>query len=69
MMWYEGGETRYTYLQDMVFISEDQCQQYLFDNKVTLVTSLIEKFKNLDDMTMLSFEHYCEGRAVPLESV
>ena len=34
MMWYGGEETRGSYLQEMRFISEDACQQYLFDNKV-----------------------------------
>ena len=69
MMWYEGDQTRNTYLQDMQFISEDHCQHYLFENKVMLVDSLLEKFRNLDGMTMTSFEHYCEGKPVPLDSV
>ena len=37
IMWYEGEQTRNTYLQEMQFISDTACKDYLFDNKVTLV--------------------------------
>ena len=69
MMWYEGEQTRNTYLQDIEFISESACKQYLFDNKVMLVDSLLEKFRNLDGMEMKSFEHFCEGKFVELDEV
>ena len=69
MMWYEGEQTRNTYLQDMQFISQDHCKHYLFKNKVMLVDNLLEKFRNLDGMTMTGFEHFCEGKPVPLDSV
>ena len=69
MMWYEGEQTRNTHLQDMEFISEDACQQYLFDNKVILVDSLLEKFRNIDGMNMQSFEYFCEGKLVQLDEV
>jgi len=41
----------------------------LFDNKVMLVDSLLEKFRNLDGMEMKSFEHFCEGKFVELDEV
>jgi hypothetical protein len=69
MMWYEGEQTRNTHLQDMEFISEDACQQYLFDNKVILVDSLLEKFRNINGMNMQSFEYFCEGTFVQLDEV
>jgi|TARA_R100001443_G_scaffold3549_2_gene11102 hypothetical protein len=69
MMWYGGEETRNSYLQEMQFISEDACQQYLFDNKVTLVDSLLLKFRNVDGMSMQSFEYFCEGKFVELDEV
>ena len=69
MMWYEGEQTRNTHLQDMEFISEDACQEYLFDNKVILVDSLLEKFRNIDGMNMKSFEYFCEGKFVQLDEV
>ena len=53
----------------MQFISEDACQQHLFDNKVMLVDSLLEKFRNIDGMTMQSFEYFCEGRFVEMDEV
>ena len=67
MMWYEGDQTRNTYLQEMQFISDDACKQYLFDNRVVLVDSLLEKFRIVDGMTMKSFEYFCEGKFVELD--
>ena len=69
MMWYEGDQYRNTYLEDMQFISEDACQQHLFDNKVLLVDSLLLKFRNVDGMNMQSFEYFCEGKPVQLDRV
>ena len=69
MMWFGGEETRNTHLQDMHFISKDACEQYLFDNKVTLVDSLLLKFRNTDGMEMESFEYFCEGKFVKLDEV
>ena len=69
MMWYEGEQTRNTFLQEMQFISEDSCQQHLFDNKVMLVDSLLEKFRNIDGMNMQSFEYFCEGKPVQTDEV
>jgi len=69
IMWYEGEQTRNTYLQEMQFISDTACKDYLFDNKVTLVDSLLEKFRNLDGMEMQSFEYFCEGKFVELDEV
>jgi hypothetical protein len=69
MMWYEGEQTRNSFLQDMEFISQDQCKEYLFQNKVMLVDSLFENFKDLNGMNMKSFEYFCEGKPVPLDSV
>ena len=69
MMWFGGEETRNTHLQDMHFISKDACEQYLFDNKVTLVDSLLLKFRNTDGMKMESFEYFCEGKFVKLDEV
>lgn len=69
MMWYEEDQTRNSYLEDMQFISKDACQQHLFDNKVLLVDSLLEKFRNIDGMNMQSFEYFCEGKFVELDEV
>ena len=69
MMWYEGEQTRNTYLQEMQFITDTACKDYLFDNKVTLVDSLLEKFRNLDGMEMQSFEYFCESKFVELDEV
>ena len=69
MMWFGGEETRNSYLQEIQFGSEDACQQYLFDNKVTLVDSLLLKFRNVDGMSMQSFEYFCEGKFVELDEV
>jgi hypothetical protein len=53
----------------MQFISDDACKQYLFDNRVVLVDSLLEKFRIVDGMTMKSFEYFCEGKFVELDEV
>ena len=69
MMWFGGEETRNSHLQDMHFVSKDACQQYLFDNKVVLVDSLLEKFRSIEDMNMESFEYFCEGKPVQTDEV
>ena len=69
MMWYEGDQTRNTYLQELQFISDTACKDYLFTNKVMLVDSLLEKFRNIEGMDMRSFEYFCEGKFVELDEV
>ena len=69
MMWYEGEQTRNTYLQELQFISDTACKDYLFTNKVMLVDSLLEKFRNIEGMDMQSFEFFCEGKFVELDEV
>jgi len=69
MMWYEGDQTRNTYLQELQFISDTACKDYLFTNKVMLVDSLLEKFRNIEGMDMQSFEYFCEGKFVELDEV
>ena len=69
MMWYEGEQTRNTYLQELQFISDIACKDYLFTNKVMLVDSLLEKFRNIEGMDMQSFEYFCEGKFVELDEV
>ena len=69
MMWYEGEQTRNTYLQELQFISDTACKDYLFTNKVILVDSLLEKFRNIEGMDMQSFEYFCEGKFVKLDEV
>ena len=69
MMWYEGEQTRNTYLQELQFISDTACKDYLFTNKVMLVDSLLEKFRNIEGMDMQSFEYFCEGKFVELDEV
>ena len=69
IMWYEGEQTRNTYLQELQFISDSACKDYLFTNKVMLVDSLLEKFRNIEGMNMQSFEYFCEGKFVELDEV
>jgi len=69
MMWYEGDQTRSTYLQDLQFISDTACKDYLFTNKVMLVDSLLENFRNIEGMDMQSFEYFCESKFVKLDEV
>ena len=69
MMWYDGEQTRNTYLQELQFISDTACKDYLFTNKVMLVDSLLEKFRNIEGMDMQSFEYFCEGKFVELDEV
>jgi len=69
MMWYEGEQTRNTYLQELQFISDTACKDYLFTNKVMLVDSLLEKFRNIEGMDMQSFEYFCESKFVKLDEV
>ena len=69
MMWYEGEQTRNTYLQELQFISDTACKDYLFTNKVMLVDSLLENFRDIEGMDMQSFEYFCEGKFVELDEV
>ena len=57
----EVDESRMSYLQDMHFISESKCQDYLFNNKVMLVDSLLEEFRNYNNMKLTGFDYFSES--------
>lgn len=63
MLWYAGlaepQSTRYL-LQE--FNSHDQCQEYIFKNKVTLVESLLAEMKQVGPLELESFEYYCQDK-------
>ena len=63
----EVDESRMSYLQDMHFISESKCQDYLFNNKVMLVDSLLEEFRNYNNMKLTGFDYFCESKFVELD--
>jgi hypothetical protein len=65
----EVDESRMSYLQDMHFISESKCQDYLFNNKVMLVDSLLEEFRNYNNMKLTGFDYFCESKFVELDEV
>ena len=65
----EVDESRMSYLQDMQFISESKCQDYLFENKVILVDSLLKEFRYHQNMKLTGFDYFCESRFVELDEV
>ena len=48
-----------TYIGDLYFQTESQCQDYIYKNKVVVVKDLLETF---DDGTLTGFDFMCELR-------
>ena len=44
------------------FQTEGECQDFLYDNKVFITEDLLERFKEVDGMTMTGFDYFCEVR-------
>ena len=48
-----------SYIGDLQFNSESECQDYIYKNKVVVVIDLLETF---DDGTLTGFDFMCELR-------
>tara|TARA_R100001377_G_scaffold70661_1_gene46139 strand:+ start:230 stop:463 length:234 start_codon:yes stop_codon:yes gene_type:complete len=77
MIWYltvmltyaELDESKLTKWQEHSFDDDQACHLFLTTNKVALVDSLLERFRNEEDNTLTSFEFYCQGETIILQEV
>ena len=65
----ELDESKLTKWQEHSFDDDQACHLFLTTNKVALVDSLLERFRNEDDNTLTSFEFYCQGETIILQEV
>jgi len=77
MIWYltamltyaELDESKLTKWEAHSFDDDQACHLFLNTNKVSLVDSLLERFRNEDGNTLTSFEFYCQGETIILQEV
>ena len=63
LLWYEGISTpHYTDYSIITFNSKVECLDYVFWNKVELVTKLAEEKGNKDGQPLQTWTFYCENR-------
>tara|TARA_Y100001935_G_scaffold160681_1_gene132180 strand:+ start:376 stop:603 length:228 start_codon:yes stop_codon:yes gene_type:complete len=63
LLWYEGINTpHYTDYSIITFDSKVECLDYVFWNKVKLVTKLAEEKGNKDGQPLQTWTFYCENR-------
>ena len=70
MLTYAGlNESKLTKWQEHSFDDDRTCHLFLSTNKVALVDSLLERFRNENGNTLTSFEFYCQGETIVLQEV
>jgi len=57
----ELNEPQLTKWEANTFKDKQECTLFLKTNKVILVDSLLEKFRNKNNNNLTSFEFYCKG--------
>ena len=74
MLWYVATilifssvpEPTVQYWQNQTFQTKEQCQEYIVKNKVELVDSILNQFRNKDGEVLKTFEFFCEGKELPV---
>jgi|TARA_B100001093_G_scaffold484628_1_gene518231 hypothetical protein len=69
LLWYEGIGTVQTDFTSISFSSHEECQEYVFNNKVDLIDGLLEKHRMKNDkvfgmVELRSFELFCETKYI-----
>jgi|TARA_Y100000816_G_scaffold220201_1_gene165211 hypothetical protein len=68
MLWYHDVPTQdIQYWQHQTFESQYECHDYLAKNKVVIVDSVLETFRNKDGKLLQNFEFYCESKSYVME--
>ena len=61
-----GGTAEPTvqYWQHKDFTNKKECHEYVYQNKVKLVDSVLKDFRNFDGKELNGFEFFCEGKTI-----
>ena len=59
--------SRHTVLATSNVQSQYECHDYLAKNKVVIVDSVLETFRNRDGKLLQNFEFYCESKSYVME--
>ena len=63
------AEPTIQYWQHQTFLDKEQCHEYIFQNKVSLVDSILEDFRNINGKQLNGFEFFCQGKTIELDQV
>ena len=69
LLWYEGIGTVQTDFTTVTFSNHEECQEYVFKNKVKLIDGLFDMHRMKDDkvfgmVELRSFEFFCETKYI-----
>ena len=53
--------------QHEAFETKEDCFMYLADNKIEIVDSILEQFRNYEGKLLKNFEFFCENKKAGLE--
>lgn len=68
MLWFvDTPKTDYQYWQHETFESQWECQEYLAANKVIIVDTVLETFREVDGKSLQNFEFFCESKSYVME--
>ena len=68
MLWFvDVPKTDIQYWQHQTFKSKWECLDYLADNKVQIVDSILENFREVDGKKLKNFEFFCESKSYVME--
>ena len=68
MLWFvDVPKTDIQYWQHKTFETKWECLDYLADNKVMIVDSILENFREVDGKKLKNFEFFCESKSYVME--
>lgn len=68
MLWFvDVPKTDIQYWQHKTLETKWECLDYLADNKVMIVDSILENFREVDGKKLKNFEFFCESKSYVME--
>ena len=68
MLWFvDTPKTDMQYWQHQSFETKWDCLQYLADNKVTIVDTVLETFREVEGKKLKNFEFFCESQSFVMD--
>ena len=68
MLWFvDVPQTEMQYWQHQSFDSKWECHEYLAANKVVIVDTVLESFREVDGKYLQNFEFFCESKSYVME--
>tara|TARA_X000000368_G_scaffold417857_1_gene415498 strand:- start:6153 stop:6401 length:249 start_codon:yes stop_codon:yes gene_type:complete len=52
------------YWQHLDFQSQSQCHKYITDNKIEIVDSVLEHFREFENQKLINFEFFCQRHEI-----